>query len=110
MSETGGIDVRRAFHTYVIGRDAGFDPDLKEELAESRLEKESAAGRAPASTSASVPGSTPAAASSSTPEVASVDDTGSRPPFGVPVPERLVFHRSASRWRDLIPGLRGGGA
>lgn len=102
MSGTGRIDVRRAFHTYVIGRDVGFDPELKEELAEARLGRESAASRAPASTSASGSGSAP--------EVASAAVAGSSPPFGVPVPERLVFHRSASRWRDLIPGLRGGGA
>ncbi len=95
MSGAGGIDVRRAFRTYVLGRDAGYDPVLKEELAESRLERGSVAESAPASTpdpAHRAPGS------------------GSRPSLGVPVPERLTFHRSASRWRDLIPGLRSGGA
>jgi hypothetical protein len=95
VSGAGGIDVRRAFRTYVLGRDAGYDPALKEELAESRLERGSAAGSAPASTA------DPALPA---------PDSGSRPSFGVPVPERLTFHRSASRWRDLIPGLRSGGA
>ena len=95
MSGAGGIDVRRALRTYVLGRDAGCDPALKEELAESRLERGSAAGSAPAST----------------PDPAlQAPDSGSRPSFGVPVPECLAFHRSASRWRDLIPGLRSGGA
>ena len=95
MSGAGGIDVRRALRTYVLGRDAGYDPALKEELAESRLERGSAAGSAPASTPDSA---------------LRAPDSGSRPSFGVPVPERLAFHRSASRWRDLIPGLRSGGA
>ncbi len=95
MNGAGGINVRRALRTYVLGRDVGYDPALKEELAESRLERESAAGSAPASTS------DPALRA---------PDSGSRPSFGVPVPERLAFHRSASRWRDLIPGLRSGGA
>ncbi len=95
MTGAGGIDVRRALRTYVLGRDAGYDPALKEELAESRRERGSAAGSVPAST----------------PEPAlRAPDSGSRPSFGVPVPERLTFHRSASRWRDLIPGLRSGGA
>ncbi len=94
MSGAGGIDVRRALRTYVLGRDAGYDPALKEELAESRLERGSA-GSAPPSTS------DPALRA---------PDSESRASFGVPVPERLAFHRSASRWRDLIPGLRSGGA
>lgn len=95
MTGAGGIDVRRALRTYVLGRDAGYDPALKEELAESRRERGSPAGSVPAST----------------PEPAlRAPDSGSRPSFGVPVPERLAFHRSASRWRDLIPGLRSGGA
>lgn len=95
MTGAGGIDVRRALRTYVLGRDAGYDPALKEELAESRRERGSAPGSVPAST----------------PEPAlRAPDSGSRPSFGVPVPERLAFHRSASRWRDLIPGLRSGGA
>jgi len=95
VSGAGGIDVRRALRTYVLGRDAGYDPALKEELAESRVERGSAAGSAPAST----------------PDPAlRAPDSGSRPSFGVPVPERPAFHRSASRWRDLIPGLRSGGA
>ncbi len=95
MTGAGGIDVRRALRTYVLGRDAGYDPALKEELAESRRERGSAAGSVPVST----------------PEPAlRAPDSGSRPSFGVPVPERLAFHRSASRWRDLIPGLRSGGA
>lgn len=95
MSGAGGIDVRRALSTYVLGRDSGDDPALKEELAESRLDRESAAGPAP--------GSAPDPAERA-------PDSGSRPPYGVPVPERLAFHRSASRWRDLIPGLKSGGA
>ena len=95
MSGAGGIDVRRALRTYVLGRDVGYDPALKEEVAESCVERGSAAGSAPAST----------------PDPAlRAPDSGSRPSFGVPVPERLAFHRSASRWRDLIPGLRSGGA
>ena len=95
MSGADGIDVRRALRTYVLGRDSGDDPALKEELAESRLDRGSAAGPAP----------------DSAPDPAErAPDSGSRPPFGVPVPERLAFHRSASRWRDLIPGLRSGGA
>jgi hypothetical protein len=99
LSGAGGIDVRRALRTYVLGRDAGYDSALKEELAESRLERGSAAGSAPASTPdpafrPAEPGPRPEP----------------RPSFGVPVPERLAFHRSASRWRDLIPGLRSGGA
>lgn len=99
MSGAGGIDVRRALRTYVLGRDAGYDPALKEELAESRVERGSAAG----STAGSAPASTPDPA-------LRAPDSGSRPSFGVPVPGRLAFHRSASRWRDLIPGLRSGGA
>jgi hypothetical protein len=95
VSGPGGIDVRRALRTYVLGRDAGYDSALKEELAESRLERRSAAVSAPASTPN--PALRP-------------PDSGSRPSYGVPVPERLAFHRSASRWRDLIPGLRSGGA
>lgn len=95
MSESVGIDVKRALRTYVQGRDVGYDPALKQELAESRPEPGPAAG--------SGSRSTPAPA---TPTM----DSESRPSFGVPVPERLAFHRSASRWRDLIPGLRSGGA
>ena len=95
MSGAGGIDVGRALRTYVLGRSSGYDPALKEALAESRLDQRSAAGPAP----------------DSAPEPAEgAPGSGSRPPFGVPVPERLAFHRSASRWRDLIPGLKSGGA
>jgi hypothetical protein len=96
VSGAGGINVRRALRTYVLGRDVGHDPALKEELAESRVERGSAAGSAPASTP--------------DPALRAPDSGSRRPSFGVPVPERLAFHRSASRWRDLIPGLRSGGA
>jgi hypothetical protein len=95
VSRSLGIDVRRALRTYVQGRDVGYDLARKQELAESSPEPGPAAG--------SGSGSTPVPA-------ARTNDSGSRPSFGVPVPERLAFHRSASRWRDLIPGLRRGGA
>ncbi len=95
MSGAGGIDVRRALRTYVLGRASGDDPTLKEALAESRLDQGPAAGPAP----------------DTAPDPAEwTPGSGSRPPFGVPVPERLAFHRAASRWRDLIPGLKSGGA
>lgn len=88
MSGGGGIDVRRALRTYVVGRAAGYDSAMKERLAEAALESEAGAARPP---------ERPASA-------------GGSASFGVPVPEKLEFHRSASRWRDRIPGLRGGGA
>lgn len=86
MNVPGRIDVRRAVRTYVLGHDARVDPTAKEELAQSSLEGETAPSPEPEGTSASLPASR----------------------FGVPVPERLAFHRSASRWRERIPGLRSG--
>ena len=89
MSGTGAINVKRALRTYILGRDASIDPGWKEELAGS--------GRAE-------DGGAEAASRPANPTVTSA------PLFGVPVPERLAFHRSASRWRDSIRGLGGGGA
>ena len=102
MSGSRRIDVKRALHTYVLGRDIGYGPTAKAELAESDLRREGnpgSEGTAGDSTEGSEDGAT--AAPSPGPE-------GGR--FGVPVPDELAFHRSAGRWRERIAGLRKGGA
>jgi hypothetical protein len=80
------VDLKLALRAYVLGHDAGHDVGTKLRIAERELDTEGVAGN---------PG--PATA-------APVEADGR----GVPVPERLDFHRSAGTWRDRVPGLRRG--
>lgn len=91
---------RRALRAYVNGHDRGWESDRKLEVADAAVD-EARPGRE--ETPRRVPG--PEADS----EEAGGEATGRTgrggTPFGVEIPERdrLVFHRSASTWRDRLP-------
>ncbi len=99
MSASSREGVKRALRAYVLGRDSGSSTEAKSRLAEASLRQEQ---REPSATESVRVGE----------EDAPTASIGS-PPIGrtgVPVPSRLDFHRSASRWRDFIPGFKSGGA
>lgn len=96
MSTSSSADLKRALRAYVLGRDSGASAETKRRMAAESLRAERPDG-GPSGVE-DTPG--PSAATESPPQGR----------FGVPVPSRLDFHRSASRWRDLIPGLKSGGA
>ncbi len=98
------VDLKRAVRTYVLGHDVGYDVETKSRIGAGALEAErlatgpaAALGPPGAARTGPAAGLDPAAATSAS--------AGAR---GVPVPERLDFHRSAGTWRDRIPGLRRG--
>ncbi|MFQ5888428.1 MAG: hypothetical protein ACE5JR_00095 [Gemmatimonadota bacterium] len=75
------IDLRRAFDIYVRGRSRNTDPEEKARRVSSPVDPPDAG--------------------------AAALESGVRPParFGVPIPERLDFHRGAGTWRErLAPG------
>lgn len=80
------IDLEHAFRVYVAGRNRMWTED----------QKRSAAVAAESGASGPVEDGPPAALAPS----------AARPHAGVPVPERLAYHRSAGTWRNLVPGGR----
>ncbi len=98
------LDLKRALRVYVLGHDAGYDVATKLRIAAGALETERlAAGPAAALDPPGAAHAGPAAGLD--PAAATSASAGDR---GVPVPEKLDFHRSAGTWRDHIPGLRRG--
>lgn len=87
MSGLARLDVKQALRAYVLGHDAGIDPAAKEEWARSSL----GAGGEPNGSAEVAPPIWP--------------DPRRVVRSGVPVPARLAFHRSASRWRERLPGF-----
>lgn len=87
MSGLARLDVKRAVRAYVLGHDAGIDPSAKEEWARSSLGAAEEPNRSA--------------------EVASPiwPDPRRAVRSGIPVPARLAFHRSASRWRERVVGF-----
>ncbi len=96
---TGGW--RRALRAYVDGHDRNWGAERKLEEAGEEQAKEPRPGRReePERT----PG--PDAPSSGAEREATARTDRGRTPFGVEVPDRdeMVFHRSASTWRDRLP-------
>lgn len=95
----GGLaDWRRAMRAYVQGHDRGWDADRKYAEAGGEVEatapsREEEPDRAPE----------PDVASDEAEEATGETEEGTV--FGVPVPDRLDFHRGASIWRDRLPRL-----
>lgn len=92
-----GLDWRRALRAYVRGHDRGWESDRKYRAAEDRRGPAERAARTARPKRARRP-ETP-----SRPAEGTTAKTEAGPRFGVPVPERLSFHRGASRWRERIP-------
>ena len=91
---------RRALRAYVNGHDRGWEAERKlrvadEEVEEVRPGRESSPRRTP-------PPDAPSEEAEG--EATARSDRGGTP-FGVEIPDRdrLVFHRSASTWRDRLP-------
>ena len=96
------LNLKRALRVYVLGHDAGYDVATKLRIGAGALETEQLG----ASVAAPAAALDPPEAARTGPAVgldsATSASAGDR---GVPVPERLDFHRSAGTWRDHIPGL-----
>lgn len=92
-----GLDWKRALRAYVRGHDRGWEADRKYREAEERR----GPGQRPARTGRPERARPPEAASREAEGATAEAEAGPR--FGVPVPERLSFHRGASRWRERLP-------
>lgn len=94
MSAWSNAGVKRALRAYVLGHDSSSSPEVKSRLAEESLRREDRERSASEPVGAGTTNATSPA---------------HRDRASIPVPDRLDFHRSAGRWRDSIPGLKGGG-
>ncbi|HKK07644.1 MAG TPA: hypothetical protein VKA44_02030 [Gemmatimonadota bacterium] len=93
----GGTDWRVALRAYVAGHDRGRDAAAK--LADAAR---AAGGSAlPAREGAAEPAPTPEAE-----RWEGATAGGVRSTYGVPIPERLDFHRGAGTWRRRLPWVR----
>lgn len=103
--------LKRAFWAYVQGHDRGWEAERKRRTADATLEAEQRERRR----RRALQGTPDEAAGGPTPAgLAPVADD--RPPaglgaarFGVPVPERLDFHRGPDTWRERIDRTRRAG-
>lgn len=114
--------LERALWAYILGHDRGWEAERKREQAEARLAREkkeaprgvrerpSAGRREPSAAELREP---PPAEADTGPEDTSASLAGAmredlpeagirQARFGVPVPERLDFHRGPDTWRDRI--------
>ena len=91
---------RRALRAYVNGHDRGWEAGRKLEVADAAVE-EARPGREEQPRRVPGPGTDSEEAGG---EATARTDRG-RTPYGVEIPDRdrLVFHRSASTWRDRLP-------
>lgn len=92
--------LKSAYWAYVQGHDLGWEADRKRRAAAAILETEALERRRPGVRAGERSEREPDAASGR------LERTGPRPPeaprFGVPVPERLDFHRGPDTWRDRL--------
>lgn len=98
--------LKAAYLAYVWGHDRGWEAERKRREAEALAEREVRGRRGPprrpeGRPSAESPGS-----------LAAPPAFPGTPRLGVPVPERLTFHRGPGAWRDRLARRRrdGGGA
>lgn len=104
--------LKRAFWAYVQGHDRGWGAERKRRTAETFLEgEELERGRRRALEGAPEEpegGATPSGLAAAADDRPAVRASAAR--FGVPVPERLDYHRGPDTWRERIgrtPGTQG---
>lgn len=93
-----GVNWRRALRAYVNGHDRGWEADRKFAVA-----AEEEAGASPARREEPERHGAPDTRTAEVELATARTGRGTRYGVGVPDPEEMTFHRSASTWRERLP-------